>query len=189
MRLNRFSGWRTRARIAQVQAKLKNFYSVWPEARQKIPTTLMLEMRITPDLPGYQDLVQEIFFQLMDGKLTTEEEMRAFLEPHSPPAPPPPVNIRRTRAKKAAKIEADDHDDHEDDADHDDHEDEDEDDEAAIKLAPAKKAVAAKAAKNEAAGAKSAPAEASGKSEKAAAREGCSARENCCRGACENRCG
>src|SRR5271170_1844004 len=86
---------------AQVQAKLKNFYSVWPEARQKIPTTLMLEMRIAPELPGYQDLVQEIFYQLMDGKLTTDEEMRAFLEPHSPPAPPPPVKIGRTRAKKA----------------------------------------------------------------------------------------
>ena len=65
---------------AQVQAKLKSFYTVWPEARQKIPTTLMLEMRITPDLPGYQDLVHAIFFQLMDGKLTTEEEMRAFLD-------------------------------------------------------------------------------------------------------------
>jgi len=86
---------------AQVQAKLKNFYSVWPEARQKIPTTLMLEMRIVPELPSYQDLVQEIFFQLMDGKLATEEEMRAFLEPHSPPAPPPPVKIGRARGKKA----------------------------------------------------------------------------------------
>jgi tRNA nucleotidyltransferase/poly(A) polymerase len=86
---------------AQVQTKLKNFYSVWPEARQKIPTTLMLEMRIVPDLPGYQDLVQEIFYQLMDGKLATEEEMRAFLEPHSPPAPPPPVKIGRARGKKA----------------------------------------------------------------------------------------
>jgi tRNA nucleotidyltransferase/poly(A) polymerase len=149
---------------AQVQAKLKSFFTVWPEARQKIPTTLMLEMRITPDLPGYQDLVHAIFFQLMDGKLTTDEEMRAFLEPHSPPAPPPPVNIRRTRAKKAAKIEADDHDDHEDDADHDDR---DEDDDAAIKLAPAKKAVAAKSAKKDAVGAKSAPAGASGKTDKA----------------------
>jgi tRNA nucleotidyltransferase (CCA-adding enzyme) len=96
----------------QVQGKLKNFYTVWPEARQKIPTTLMLEMRITPDLPGYQDLVQEIFFQLMDEKLSTEEEMRAFLEPHSPPAPPPPVSIRRTRAKKAeAKLRLKDEED------------------------------------------------------------------------------
>ncbi len=89
------------SKSAQVQTKLKNFYTVWPEARLKIPTTLMLEMRIVPDLPGYSELVQEIFFQLMDGKLTTDEEMRAFLEPHSPPAPPPPVKIARGRAKKA----------------------------------------------------------------------------------------
>ena len=60
----------------------------------------MLEMRIVPELPGYQELVQEIFYQLMDGKLATEEEMRAFLEPHSPPAPPPPVKIGRSRAKR-----------------------------------------------------------------------------------------
>jgi tRNA nucleotidyltransferase (CCA-adding enzyme) len=84
----------------QVQTRFKNFFTVWPEARQKIPTALMLEMRIVPELPGYQDLVQELFYQLMDGKLTTDEEMRAFLEPHSPPAPPPPVKISRSRAKR-----------------------------------------------------------------------------------------
>jgi tRNA nucleotidyltransferase (CCA-adding enzyme) len=137
---------------APVQAKFKSFATVWPEARQKIPTTLMLEMRITPELPGYEALVQEIFFALMDGKLETEEQMRAFLEPHSPPAPPPPVNVRRTRAKKAAKIEEEDHDDHEDDDnDHDKDEDDDDDEESdhEVKLAPAKKAVVVKGAKIE----------------------------------------
>jgi tRNA nucleotidyltransferase/poly(A) polymerase len=148
---------------APVLTRFKNFATVWPEARQKIPTALMLEMRITPELPGYEALVQEIFFALMDGKLGTEEAMRAFLEPHSPPAPPPTLNIRRTRAKKAAKIEEEDQDDREDE-DHDDlhddeHEDEDED-ESSVKLAPAKKVVAAKPAKREA---KSVPAEAAGK--------------------------
>jgi tRNA nucleotidyltransferase/poly(A) polymerase len=133
---------------AQVQAKFKNFATVWPEARQKIPTALMLEMRITPDLPGYQDLVQQLFFQLMDGKLSTEEQMRAFLEPHSPPAPPPPVSIRRTRAKKAVKIEEEDHDlDVESDDHHDDEHDDEGEDESSIKLAPAKKAVVKATAK------------------------------------------
>ena len=133
---------------AQVQAKFKNFATVWPEARQKIPTALMLEMRITPDLPGYQDLVQQLFFQLMDGKLLTEEQMRAFLQPHSPPAPPPPVSIRRTRAKKAVKIEEEDHDlDVESDDHHDDEHDDEAEDESSIKLAPAKKAVVKAAAK------------------------------------------
>src|SRR5246500_2529988 len=89
---------------SQVQTKFKNFFTVWPEARQKIPTALMLEMRIVPEMPGYQDLVQDIFYQLMDEKLQTEEEMRAFLEPHSPPAPPPPVKIGRSRKRGEARF-------------------------------------------------------------------------------------
>ena len=144
---------------AQVQAKFKNFATVWPEARQKIPTALMLEMRITPDLPGYDELVQAIFFELMDSKLTTDEQMRAFLEPHSPPAPPPPVSIRRTRAKKAARIVEEDQEEIGDEAG----EHEMDEDESLIKLAPAKKAVSPKPVKSEAAPAK---APAAGKSEK-----------------------
>ncbi len=89
---------------AAVQQKFKDFFTLWPESRARIPYTIMQEMRITPELPGYQDLVKSIFFELIDGKLTTEEEIRQFLEPHSPPAPPPPVTIRRTRAKKGTRI-------------------------------------------------------------------------------------
>ena len=88
---------------APVQQKFKDFFTLWPEARTRIPYALMQEMRITPELNGYQELVKSIFFELIDGKLTTEEEIRQFLEPHSPPAPPPPVTIRRTRAKKGAR--------------------------------------------------------------------------------------
>jgi tRNA nucleotidyltransferase/poly(A) polymerase len=89
---------------APLQAKFKNFYTEWPQARQKIPYALMQEMRIVPDLPGYEELVEKLFFELMDGKLQTPEEMKAFLEPYSPPAPPPPVHLRRPRAsKKEAK--------------------------------------------------------------------------------------
>jgi len=84
-----------------VQAKFHNFFEVWPEARLKIPTQLMSEMRITADLPEYGHLLNEIFFALIDGKLETEEAMREFLAPYSPPAPPPPVTIRRSRKTKA----------------------------------------------------------------------------------------
>ncbi len=148
---------------APVQAKFKNFLTVWPEARQKIPTLLMQEMRITPDLPGYDALVEEIFFALMDNKIQTEDEMRAFLEPHSPPAPPPPVSIRRTRAKKKAEK----HEEHADEADLDE---EHEEDESAIPLPPAKKAPALKPEKAPPA-AKGAPAE----KEPAAAKKGAGA--------------
>jgi tRNA nucleotidyltransferase (CCA-adding enzyme) len=85
---------------AAVQNKFKAFYTEWPQARQKIPYQLMQEMRIVPSLPGYDELVEKVFFELMDGKLSTPEEMKAYLEPYSPPAPPPPVHLRRARGTK-----------------------------------------------------------------------------------------
>jgi tRNA nucleotidyltransferase (CCA-adding enzyme) len=89
---------------AAVQAKFKGFFTEWAQAKQKIPYVLMQEMRIVPDLPVYRELLDKLFFELMDGKLSTPEEMKAYLEPFSPPAPPPPVHLRRPRmAKKDAK--------------------------------------------------------------------------------------
>ena len=87
-----------------IQAKFKGFFTEWAQAKQRIPYVLMQEMRITPDLPIYKELLDKLFFELMDNKLTTPEEMKAYLEPFSPPAPPPPVHLRRARlAKKDAK--------------------------------------------------------------------------------------
>src|SRR5580698_2578409 len=83
-----------------VQERYNQFLKVWPEARQRTPHALMQEMRITPELATYKEIVQAIFLELIDGKLTTPEEMRAFLEPHSPPAPPPQVTVKRPRAKR-----------------------------------------------------------------------------------------
>ena len=112
-----------------LQAKFKSFFGDWPQIKQKIPYALMQEMRITPELPGYSELVEKLFFELMDGNLGTTEEMKAFLEPYSPPAPPPPVHLRRaraarkdakgkTRAKKGAALAAaSDMDDEDEDSD------------------------------------------------------------------------
>ncbi|HEV2325516.1 MAG TPA: CCA tRNA nucleotidyltransferase [Terracidiphilus sp.] len=83
-----------------VQERYHNFLKVWPEARQRIPHALMQELRITPDLPAYAELLQKLFLELIDGRLTTPEEMRAFLEPYSPPAPPPQATIKRPRARR-----------------------------------------------------------------------------------------
>jgi tRNA nucleotidyltransferase/poly(A) polymerase len=91
------------SKSAAVQERFNLFLKVWPEARQRIPHALMQEMRITPELAGYHEIVHSIFLELIDGKLTTPEEMRAFLEPHSPPAPPPQVSIKRPRAKRGAE--------------------------------------------------------------------------------------
>ncbi len=63
---------------APLQAKFKSFYTEWPQARQKIPYVLMQEMRIVPGLPGFDELVEKLFFELMDGKLGTVEEMKAL---------------------------------------------------------------------------------------------------------------
>ena len=83
-----------------IQAKYKNFFTVWPEARQKIPHALLQELRITSEVPGYDEMISSLFLGVIDGKLETEEQLRAFLEPYSPPAPPPPVTVRRSRGSK-----------------------------------------------------------------------------------------
>jgi tRNA nucleotidyltransferase (CCA-adding enzyme) len=87
-----------------VQAKFKGFFTEWAQAKQRLPYVMMQEMRIVPELAGYDELLDKLFFELMDAKLGTAEEMKAYLEPYSPPAPPPPVHLRRPRvAKKDAK--------------------------------------------------------------------------------------
>jgi tRNA nucleotidyltransferase (CCA-adding enzyme) len=88
---------------AAVRERYNQFLKVWPEARQRIPHALMQEMRITPELPAYSQIVESLFLEFIDGRLTTPEDMRAFLEPHSPPAPPPQITIKRTRAKRGAE--------------------------------------------------------------------------------------
>jgi tRNA nucleotidyltransferase (CCA-adding enzyme) len=104
------------------EAKFKNFFSVWPEVAKKVPVAMMLEMRITPELPAYAELLHQLFLQQIDENLETDELMRAFLEPYSPPAPPPPVTLKRSRAKKAdakgkKKAVRDEDDEDEDDED------------------------------------------------------------------------
>ena len=95
-----------------VQDRYHQFLKVWPEARLKIPHALMQEMRITPELATYKDIIQALFLELIDGRLTTPEELRAFLEPHSPPAPPPQVTVKRPRAKRGeAKVKERSYDD------------------------------------------------------------------------------
>ena len=84
-----------------VQERFNLFLKVWPEKRQQIPYALMIEMRITPDLTGYAELLEKIFLELIDGRLGTPEEMRAFLEPHSPPAPAPQPTYKRPRGRRA----------------------------------------------------------------------------------------
>jgi hypothetical protein len=86
-----------------VRERFNLFLEVWPTNRQRLPHALMQEMRITPELPAYGEIVQAIFLEFLDGKLSTPEELRAYLEPYSPPAPPPKEVIKRPRAKRGAE--------------------------------------------------------------------------------------
>ena len=87
-------------KTAAVQHKFESFFTKWAEARQKIPNVILQDMRILPDVEGYDELLDKLTFAFMDGELQTEEAIRKFAEPYSPPAPPPPVIVRRSRAVK-----------------------------------------------------------------------------------------
>ncbi|MGB8477205.1 MAG: CCA tRNA nucleotidyltransferase [Acidobacteriaceae bacterium] len=87
-------------KTAAVQHKFESFFTKWPEARQKIPNAILQDMRILPDVEGYDELLDKLTFAFMDGELPTEEAIRKFAEPYSPPAPPPPVIVRRSRTVK-----------------------------------------------------------------------------------------
>jgi tRNA nucleotidyltransferase/poly(A) polymerase len=102
-----------------VRERFELFLKVWPEAKQRIPHALMQEMRITPELATYNEIVHKVFLELIDGRLSTPEEARIFLEPHSPPAPPPKEVIKRPRAKRGAeaKVKERSYDDDEDSED------------------------------------------------------------------------
>jgi len=94
-------------RQSAVEQKIKAFLTKWPQYRQKMPLQKMVEMRITPQLPVYQQLLEEMFFLMLDGKLKTEAEIVKFLEPHQPPLPvAPPSPTRRGRGKKKAASSA-----------------------------------------------------------------------------------
>jgi hypothetical protein len=91
------------SKTGPLAARFKAFFNDWSQARTKIPYQLMQEMRIVPELPIYSELLDKLFFAIMDNKLDTPEAARAFLEPYSPPAPPPPVNLRRRAVKREPK--------------------------------------------------------------------------------------
>jgi tRNA nucleotidyltransferase (CCA-adding enzyme) len=90
------------ARQQAVEQKIKNFFTKWRDVQQKIPLPEMTELLITPQLPEYPKIADEVFMLLLDGKLRTRTERLNFLKPLAPPPPPPPPPPRRGRAAKAS---------------------------------------------------------------------------------------
>src|SRR3989442_17120 len=91
------------ARQQAVVKKIKNFFTKWRQVQQKIPLPEMTELHITPQLPKYPKIAQDVFMLLLDGKLRSRTETLKFLKPSAPPPPPPPPPPpKRGRAAKAA---------------------------------------------------------------------------------------
>ncbi len=85
-----------------VDQKLKNFFTKWRQVKEKLPFPEMAELRITAQLPEYQQILDEAFLLLLDGKLRSHTEIMNFLKPYEPPPPPPPPPVKRGRGKAAA---------------------------------------------------------------------------------------
>jgi tRNA nucleotidyltransferase/poly(A) polymerase len=89
-----------------VDQKLKNFFGKWRQVKEKLPFPEMAELRITPQIPEYQQVMDQAFLLLMDGKLRSHTEIMNFLKPFEPPPPPPPPAPKRGRGKAAAAAAA-----------------------------------------------------------------------------------
>lgn len=90
------------ARQQAVEQKIKNFFTKWREVQQKIPLPEMTELLITPQLPEYPKIAEEVFLLLLDGKMRSRTERLNFLKPFAPPPPPPPPAPKRGRGAKVA---------------------------------------------------------------------------------------
>jgi tRNA nucleotidyltransferase (CCA-adding enzyme) len=89
------------AKQQSVEQKIKNYLTKWRQVQQKIPLPEMTELLITPQLPEYPKIAQDVFMLLLDGKLRSRTETLKFLKPFAPPPPPPPPAPRRGRGAKA----------------------------------------------------------------------------------------
>ena len=96
------------SRQQAVVQKIKNFFTKWRQVQQKLPLPEMTELLITPPLPEYPKIANDVFMLLLDGKLRSRTEILKFLKPFAPPPPPPspPPPTKRGRAAKAAAISA-----------------------------------------------------------------------------------
>jgi tRNA nucleotidyltransferase (CCA-adding enzyme) len=83
--------------------KIRNFFGKWRQLKHKLPLPEMAELRITPELPVYPQLMEQAFHLLLDGKLRSHNEIVKFLKPFAPPPPPPPpVPPRKKKGAEAA---------------------------------------------------------------------------------------
>jgi tRNA nucleotidyltransferase/poly(A) polymerase len=90
------------SRQQAVEQKIKNYLTKWRQVQQRIPLPEMTELLITPQLPEYAKIADDVFMLMLDGKLRTHNEILKYLKPLAPPPPPPPPPPKRGRGAKAA---------------------------------------------------------------------------------------
>ena len=90
------------AKQQSVDQKIKNYLTKWRQVQQSLPLPEMTELLITPQLPEYSKLANDVFLLLLDGKMRSRTERLKYLKPLAPPPPPPPPAPRRGRQPKAA---------------------------------------------------------------------------------------
>ena len=96
------------SRQSSVTHKIKNFFTKWREVRKRVPLPEMTELRITPQMPEYAKIADDVFMLLLDGKMRSQTEIMKYLKPLAPPPPPPPPPppAKRGRGAKAAAAQA-----------------------------------------------------------------------------------
>jgi tRNA nucleotidyltransferase/poly(A) polymerase len=94
------------ARQQAVAQKIKNFFTKWRQVQQKIPLPEMTELRITPQMPEYPKIANDVFLLLLDGKLRSRTETLKYLKPLAPPPPPPPPPATSKRGRGAKAVAA-----------------------------------------------------------------------------------
>ncbi len=94
------------ARQQTVVQKIRNFFTKWRQVQQKIPLPEMTELHITPQMPEYPKIANDVFLLLLDGKLRSRTETLKYLKPLAPPPPPPPPPPPTKRGRGAKAVAA-----------------------------------------------------------------------------------
>jgi hypothetical protein len=89
---------------AKIQSRVKNFLFKFPQLRAKLPRAELQAMGMPPG-PKFEDVLERVFLDQLDGKIRTHPQMVSELRALSgikepPPQPASPAAARARRAKQ-----------------------------------------------------------------------------------------